>query len=374
MTRPSHRDGDRGSATLGVLGAGFLALAVMTVLLTALSAAGADGSDCGPASSVAGGQSVAGVQLTGEQTTNAATIVTVTAGLHLPAQAATIAVAVAMTESRLRNLSWGDHTSVGLFQQLNAWGSFTDRTTPATATTMFLTGGHGGQPGLIDIRGWKSKPLTVAAQDVQRSATPRAYRSWAGLGAALVAEDWPAAVAAASLPTASPSTPSLGAVAGDCAGSDGDGSTATGSAHLPAGLILTGSPAAQRAVRYALAQLGKPYRWGASGPDAFDCSGLTMTAWAKAGLTLPHHAADQAHDGTPVPGGLSRAQGGDLVFIPGADGTVAEPGHVGMIIGYVPSATGPHLWLIHAPRTGQPVQLAEAETWARQIAAVRHLG
>jgi cell wall-associated NlpC family hydrolase len=68
---------------------------------------------------------------------------------------------------------------------------------------------------------------------------------------------------------------------------------------------------AARAVTFALAQRGKPYRWGAEGPDAFDCSGLTWAAWQAAGVTIPRTAAGQL-------AGLSRVRGrlrpGDLVI------------------------------------------------------------
>ncbi|MEP7179040.1 MAG: NlpC/P60 family protein, partial [Pseudonocardiales bacterium] len=57
---------------------------------------------------------------------------------------------------------------------------------------------------------------------------------------------------------------------------------------------------AQKAVAFATAQIGKPYVFGAAGPDAYDCSGLTMAAWAAAGVSLPHSAADQYNYGTHV--------------------------------------------------------------------------
>jgi len=65
-------------------------------------------------------------------------------------------------------------------------------------------------------------------------------------------------------------------------------------------------------VRYAYAQLGKPYRWGAAGPDAFDCSGLTMRAWAQAGVSLPHSSQAQFGVGRQVTRAELRA--GDLIF------------------------------------------------------------
>src|ERR1035437_2842271 len=86
------------------------------------------------------------------------------------------------------------------------------------------------------------------------------------------------------------------------------------------------------AISYALAQLGKPYLWGGYGPEAFDCSGLTMMAWAQAGVALLHYTGDQINEGTAV---ISYADVslGDLVLVPGSDGTVVEPGHVGIYLG-----------------------------------------
>jgi cell wall-associated NlpC family hydrolase len=65
-------------------------------------------------------------------------------------------------------------------------------------------------------------------------------------------------------------------------------------------------------VRYAYAQLGKPYQWGATGPGAFDCSGLTMMAWAQAGVSLPHSSRAQIGIGRQVT--RSELQPGDLIF------------------------------------------------------------
>jgi len=86
------------------------------------------------------------------------------------------------------------------------------------------------------------------------------------------------------------------------------------------------------AITYALAQLGKPYLWGGSGPEAFDCSGLTMMAWAQAGVSLLHYTGDQINEGTAV-SSYTDISPGDLVLVPGSDGTVVNPGHVGLYIG-----------------------------------------
>ena len=85
------------------------------------------------------------------------------------------------------------------------------------------------------------------------------------------------------------------------------------------------SSRARSALNFALAQLGKPYIWGGTGPTDYDCSGLMMASWGKAGVSLPRTAAAQYAAGTPV--STSDLQPGDLVFFyPGIT-------HVGMYIG-----------------------------------------
>jgi peptidoglycan DL-endopeptidase CwlO len=82
---------------------------------------------------------------------------------------------------------------------------------------------------------------------------------------------------------------------------------------------------AAAAVRYAYAQVGKPYVYGADGPNAFDCSGLTMMAWRQAGIALPHSAAGQYGIGRHV--SRSELQPGDLIF------RYSPISHVAMYIG-----------------------------------------
>ena len=86
------------------------------------------------------------------------------------------------------------------------------------------------------------------------------------------------------------------------------------------------------AITYVLAQLGKPYLWGGVGPNAVDCSGLTMMAWTQAGVTLLHYTGDQITECTPV-SSFGDISPGDLLLVPGSDGTVANPGHVGLYLG-----------------------------------------
>ena len=119
------------------------------------------------------------------------------------------------------------------------------------------------------------------------------------------------------------------------------------------------SPAARRqaVVSNALSKLGKPYRWGASGPNAFDCSGLTQYAYAAAGITLPHSSLSQSRMGTAVSRG--DLQPGDLVFF------YSPVSHVGMYIG--------NGQMVHASTSGQPVKVASinamgSQPFARRIA------
>ena len=101
------------------------------------------------------------------------------------------------------------------------------------------------------------------------------------------------------------------------------------------------------AIAFARAQLGKPYQWGATGPDAYDCSGLVYAAYAAAGVHIARTTYQWQQDGPVVP--LSRIQPGDLLFSPGSDGTPDNPGHVVMYLG------GGQV--IQAPTRGQDVQI-----------------
>jgi cell wall-associated NlpC family hydrolase len=98
------------------------------------------------------------------------------------------------------------------------------------------------------------------------------------------------------------------------------GSDSGGGSRVPASSVGGGSvpslpapsPRAAAAIAYAEAQLGKPYRYAAAGPDAFDCSGLTMMAWAAAGVSMGHYSGAQMAAFPSVP--ISELQPGDLIF------------------------------------------------------------
>ena len=119
----------------------------------------------------------------------------------------------------------------------------------------------------------------------------------------------------------------------------------------------TGSGNANTAVQAARAQLGKPYEWGAAGPNSYDCSGLTMYAWGQAGVSLPHSAADQQGIGTSV--AQSDLQPGDLVFF----GSPAY--HVAIYIG--------DGMIIHAPTSGDVVKIVSLSSMP-DYAGARRVG
>jgi cell wall-associated NlpC family hydrolase len=101
-------------------------------------------------------------------------------------------------------------------------------------------------------------------------------------------------------------------------------------------------------IAFARQQIGKPYLWGGTGPDAFDCSGLMMMAYRAAGIDIPRTAESQWLWGPRVPAG--HEEPGDLVFFAGSDGTTTSPGHVGLVIR--------HDLMIEAYATGFPIRIA----------------
>ena len=340
------------------------AAAVVVVLLPAgltltagLVTAAANAAPCGPAGPAA---DVAGTPLDPEQLANAATITATTAGRHLPSSAAVVAIATALQESGLRNLPTGDRDSLGLFQQRASWGPATTRLDPVASTGLFLD-------ALGQVPAWEQLPVAVASDHVQHSAHPWAVAKWEAIATALIARYWvapnspnPAGGApGVSLPAAVPP-----AKAG-CPGDGSDGMSLPGADTVPAGYAPPSGAVQMAVTRFALAQLGEPYVWGATGPDSWDCSGLTMAAWAAAGVALPRTTFAQILTGSPV--SPTEMQPGDLIFIAGLDGTPASPGHVGLFLGDIDGTPS----LIHAPRTGKTVEIQPTSAWRGQIVAIR---
>lgn len=100
------------------------------------------------------------------------------------------------------------------------------------------------------------------------------------------------------------------------------------------------STPAEKAIWFAYQQLGKPYVWGATGPDYYDCSGLVQAAWGYAGVAIPRSTYDQYAALPHVP--MSAIQPGDLIFFDGV-------GHVGIYVG--------NNTIIDAPQSGENVEL-----------------
>ncbi len=128
------------------------------------------------------------------------------------------------------------------------------------------------------------------------------------------------------------------------------GSSAAGCVQTAGGVPLVQAPnqLVAAAISYAEQQLGKPYLWGGTGPDAFDCSGLVMMAYRTAGISIAR--TSQAQWATEVKVPASQVEPGDLVFFAGSDGTVTDPGHVGLVIG--------NGKMIEAYATGFPIRLS----------------
>ena len=140
----------------------------------------------------------------------------------------------------------------------------------------------------------------------------------------------------------------------DSAGSGGGGGGGGG------GASYTGpaSGNAQTVLDFAYAQIGKPYIWGGTGPNGYDCSGLTQAAWAQVGVTLPRVTYDQINAGQRV--SWENKQPGDLLFFYGPN-----PSHVGLYAG--------DGVMVHASTSARPIGTVQLSDYYRSnfVAAVR---
>ena len=329
-----------GRAGLGLTGLGLVAGLSMGGSVFASGSSGWGTSVCGALP--VGSALPDGGRLAPGQVANASIIVGVAGEKGVGIRGAVDAVTAAFAESRLNNVPFGDRDSLGLFQERpsQGWGSASQVTDPVYATEQFL-----GR--LVALPGWDSLAPAAAAQDVERSGRPKAYERWVQPATSLVA----------------------GLTgAGQC--SDGSSVSASGGkvlTALPAGFALPADAPAPvvKAIEYAVAQLGKPYVWGGTGPSGFDCSGLVMMAYRAAGLSLPRTTYDQVYSGQPVYDTGSLAPG-DLIFTEGSDpGAGGAPGHVGMYVG--------DGLVIDAPYTGRDIQLTPLASWTSQIVGVRRV-
>ncbi|WP_309111966.1 C40 family peptidase [Saccharothrix sp.] len=345
----------------GIGAAAYLLVGVPAMLIgTTVTAAHAGAIDCtsfqhagyGPGGVA---QQIGDETYSAEQLANAQTIVTVAVQRRLPKRAAVLALATALVESNLRNVVYGDRDSLGLFQQRpsQGWGTPEQVVNPVYAATAFYN-------RLIALPGWQSMPPGVAEQAVQRSAFPERYGPREPSAAALTERYWQGPDN--PVPPQDVVAQQVHAAAGcpDKGRSDLD----LDPTKLPENFTLPADPKISAAVSYALAQLGKPYVWGAEGPDGYDCSGLMQAAWAHAGVAISRTTYSQVHDGVAV-GSLSQVQAGDLVFIPGADGTPTNPGHVGMYVG--------HGYMVDAFDEDHGVILTTLDSWTPKVVAIRRV-
>ncbi|MFI5887973.1 C40 family peptidase [Streptomyces sp. NPDC051554] len=311
---------------------------------------------------------VAGLDDPAEQVPNAKTIQATGVAMNIPARGQIVALATALQESRLRNLTYGDRDSLGLFQQRpsQGWGTANEILDPVHSATTFYE-------ALEKVSGWQSLSVTQAAQAVQRSGFRDAYAKWEPLATALqqaIAPLLPTASGASASDSASTGSNSL-TTAGSCT-ADGDG---TDFGTIPAGAVPAGykiptdaSPKVQKAIRWALGQLNTPYQWGGSCTNSHgsnpmgrcDCSSLIQQSYKAAGLTLTRTTYTQVKEGKAV--SVDALQPGDLVF---TEGTAEVPEHVGMFIGQG--------LIINAPHTGDVVRIATLASWKTQILAARRV-
>ncbi|WP_443677193.1 C40 family peptidase [Micromonospora phytophila] len=280
-----------------------------------------------------------------EQLSTAATIIDVGVAKGVPRWGWIVAVATAMQESGLRNLPHlgenNDHDSIGVFQQRpsQGWGTIAQLSEPAYQAGTFFD-------KLQTVPGWQTMPLTQAAQAVQVSAIPDAYTKWTDDALHLVEQ--------------------LTSTPADCATDALDA--------LPAGFALPANtpPAVATAIFWAVGQVGTPYYFGGSCTDPHsgdpakqcDCSSLMQSAYRAAGIDIPRVTTDQIKAGKPVPDPALLLPG-DLIFVPGSQGAMTNPRHVGMYIGQG--------LIIQAPRTGDMVKISRLSSWSSQIAAIRRV-
>ncbi|RZQ62579.1 C40 family peptidase [Amycolatopsis suaedae] len=227
---------------------------------------------------------------------------------NLSPRAWQIAIQAGMTESKLRNLNYGDRDSLGIFQMRPSmgWGTVAQVTDPPYQVNKFYD-------VLEKVPDWDKRRPGDVAQAVERSGFPDRYHNWEPMAVHLVEN--------------------VGQVV-DAAGC-GEGT----------GTLLPPSQTAAAAIQFALGEQGKPYVWGATGPNSYDCSGLMLRAYEAAGVTLPRVSRDQYKAGAMLP--VRDAQPGDLLFWAYDPSNPRTIHHVAMYLG-----DGK---MVEAQQTGVPV-------------------
>ncbi|GGM64507.1 lipoprotein [Longimycelium tulufanense] len=239
----------------------------------------------------------------------AALIITIGKQRDLPPRAWQIALQAARQESGIRNLTYGDRDSLGIFQIRGMHGSLRERLDVTWQINWFYD-------TLVRIRGWERMRPGDAAQAVERSAFPDRYHRWEPMAVQLVAD--------------------------------------IGNVEDPTGCYAAPPPSesASRAVSFVFGELGDAYEWGATGPDRWDCSALVQAAYRAGGVQIPRVTYDQWKAGAYIP--IEQVQPGDLVFY-GNMNDVRTIHHVGLYIG--------NGEMIEAPYTGANVRKSKITVW-----------
>jgi cell wall-associated NlpC family hydrolase len=216
-----------------------------------------------------------------------------------------------------------------------------------------------------DLRAARDLKLAIQSAVARQSAFVRADRAKRSKLAREVAS---AQAHAAALQAARRAA--LAALAAQAAAAAARAAAAAGApqgpSQVPTWALGSGASATQGdiAANWALTQLGKPYQWGGAGPDSYDCSGLTMDAWARAGVQLAHWTGYQWLSGPQVP--LTDLQRGDLLFYATNNSDPATIHHVGIYIG--------NGMMVDAPYTGAFVRIDSIYQPGTPIGAVRPAG
>ncbi|MGW5722300.1 C40 family peptidase [Amycolatopsis sp. NPDC003865] len=247
-------------------------------------------------------------KLDDEQKGTVALIISIGKQRSLAPRAWQVAIQAGMTESGLHNLTYGDRDSLGIFQMRPSmgWGTVAQVTDPTYEVNKFYD-------VLLGVPDWENKRPGDAAQAVERSGFPDRYHKWEPMAATLVEN--------------------VGQVVDVVACGTG------------LGQLLPPSQAAGQAISFALGEQGKPYVWGATGPNSYDCSGLMLRAYESAGIILPRVSRDQYHAGALLP--VREAQPGDLIFLANDPSNPDTIHHVMMYLG-----DGK---VVEAQQTGVPV-------------------
>ena len=306
----------------------------------------------------------AAVGITPEQNANAQAIANVALGLGLGQRGVEVGIVVALTESTLINIGFGDiqngamTTSRGLFQQIAAWGPLADRTDPTKAATMFFTGGQAGQKGLTSVPGWQAMPIPQAAQAVEQSefADGSNYAKNLDTGVRIAASILGGAVSCTQGNTVAANGVNVTIPSNDFVVAALRGKVI----QAPTAGIATGLAA-------GFSQLGLPYVWGGSdangGPAdngcsrgggalnscgqtiGFDCSGLTAFVLVKGGYPGPGtQSSIQRNTGTDVP--WDQGLPGDIVGF---------EGHVAIYLGTIDGTR----YILEASTVGVPVHVVK---------------